>query len=451
MAVWGGAANFSFGFDLEEFSDRTLILRSPTQVATKNVEVIEGLDEDASVRERRISVCGLILAKGASFFHAMFTNDFKEKESGEYVIQIPQEDWHVYTAILQYLYNPSDNFLDTCSLRDALLFLRYADEIQSEAAAGAALSRLKMVELSPDVCDNFLCLSPTVQSLEEYQDLKTKVQEYLVERFHNTEETWISDDFLQLGINSILLLLRSDDIVTRSENSVWTLLIKWIEGSPFERRMEDIYPYIRFPCMTPSFLVDIVQNSKYFREINEMKELVLESVNYLSHSTDPEQQKWIRTHIIPPEHQYRYKKRKCPLSKLRVFCWDVSLSEIRSLQENQSIDSPMFISGGYAFDLFIKREEYFGLYLEFLPEKTKIRSQFRLPKATWSVWAKCKSNANSPKCLKATSKNFTSDMRPGLGFGHANVFNKPWKALLSDDFDFCIDGVISFTVKLEGV
>lgn len=457
--------NFSFGFGVAEFSDRILSLRSPTKNSAKreenadNPSNIKSLDDDVdavtdskSPDEQRIHVCGLILAKGAEFFKALFTQNFQEKQLGEYAIEVLKKDWPVYIGVIRYLYNPEDPFLYDCNLQDILLFLKYADQMVAKAPMEASIQRLSEVELTPDICDSFLNLSLSIQKIPAFQLLKDKVQEYLVKTFQKVEEDWISDDFLQLGVDSILLLLQSDKLVTRAENSLWTLLVRWLENDDLieERKMKDLYPFIRFPTMTPSFLVDVVQNSEYFRNIPEIRELVYQSVNYLAQQEDPDQLKWIRK-WLPEEEKFRYVRRTAPPSKLRVFNWEVSMENIRNLQENQSIDSPVFISGGYAFDLFIKREQYFGLYLEFLPHKTKICQQFRLPKATWSVWARCKSNGNSPKCLKATSKNFTSDMRPGLGFGHANVFNLAWEHLTDENFDFCIDGRIWFTVKLEGI
>merc|ERR1719499_403952 len=93
----------------------------------------------------------------------------------------------------------------------------------------AAVERLTQVDLTPDICDNFLNLSATIQKMPSFEMLKDRVQEYLVQTFQNVEEHWIKDDFLKLGRDSILLLLQSDQLVTRSENSLWTLLVRWCD------------------------------------------------------------------------------------------------------------------------------------------------------------------------------------------------------------------------------
>eukprot|EP00494_Astrolonche_serrata_P023717 UN23975 len=152
----------------------------------------------------------------------MFTNDFKEKANDQYIITLPKEGWRIYIGLLKFLYNPSDDFLDTCTLQEILIFLGYADQIQSQHACRAALNKLCSVELEKSICDSLLNLSPTVTCLEFYVKLKQKVQQYLSKTFQNVEEDWISEDFLNLGINSVQLLLQSEDIVTRSENSIWT-------------------------------------------------------------------------------------------------------------------------------------------------------------------------------------------------------------------------------------
>jgi len=211
------------------------------------------------------------------------------------------------------------------------------------------------------------------------------------------------------------------------------------------RRMQDLYEHVRYGTMTPQYLLNVVKNSDHFREIPGLAERTHNALGYLALQDDPEQQEW----LVGDNEVYR--PRKQPGNRLRIFAWDIPADKIRSMERNQSHDSGRFLSNGYFFDLFIKREESLGLFLEFLPEATKIMDRFRLPKATWSVWARSQFVNGSYKCLKATSKNFTSDMKPGLGFGHANVFSKEWEHVVGDDFDFCVEGKFSFKIKLEWV
>lgn len=229
---------------------------------------------------------------------------------------------------------------------------------------------------------------------------------------------------------------------------------RWVEHAPEKRSINDVYHLARFGCMTPYYLLDVVQNNEAYRTVPDMQKRVQKAIGYLALGGDTEQQEWVVENDSAADHKETvniFHPRQSPQSRLRIFSWDIPAGQIRTLERNQSLDSPRFLSNGYFFDLFIKREESLGLYLEFLPDATQIADRFRLPKATWSVWARSNFVSGSYKCLKATSKNFTSNMRPGLGFGHANVFSKEWEHVTDENFDYCVKMRFSFKIKLEWV
>jgi len=218
---------------------------------------------------------------------------------------------------------------------------------------------------------------------------------------------------------------------------------------------------------------------------------------------------------------------------VRTFTWDVPVTAVLTLEMAQCYDSPPFISNGYWFDLFIKRDHYplqsqrmsiwhnnnnnvgndngdngnnnntttshtniantntanirhrasgtpnnstnsggttsttissttnstkqqqrdtkscLGLYLEMLPNKSNLRMPFHLPKATWSIYCRSHVDNGSYRYLRSAEKCFHSEMRPGFGFGHPNLFGVTWDQICEDTFDYCVNGLFSFQIRLE--
>ncbi|ETO24136.1 hypothetical protein RFI_13020 [Reticulomyxa filosa] len=272
--------NFSFAFQSQIFSDRVLILRDSSSTeeqaeATSQVNVphtengteeSKGLDDDLTTsvstqgKEKLIPVNSIILAKGSHFFRALLTSEFQEKSSKEIVIEQPKQ----VVNVCMYIYERKGCITTTKKNEKEMGNLRR--EIQSPHAVTAAIQELKQVPLTPRICDMFLALPPSITHLSVFQELFERVETFLVSRFHKVEEDWDSEEFLNLSLPSLRLLLQSNEIVCLCENSVWAMCVQWInyeekskaKTTSGQRSMSYLYDLIRFGQMTSYYLLDVV-------------------------------------------------------------------------------------------------------------------------------------------------------------------------------------------------
>jgi hypothetical protein len=86
------SSEFSFAFNNEDFSDRTLVLRAPeAKGEAKNrgqKRKAESLEEEEQESVKRLKVNSMLLSARSEFFQALFTNKMKDRTEKELLMEV---------------------------------------------------------------------------------------------------------------------------------------------------------------------------------------------------------------------------------------------------------------------------------------------------------------------------------------------------------------------------
>jgi len=106
----------------------------------------------------------------------------------------------------------------------------------------------------------FIEFSGTIRTYSPVEHLIQESIGFLVSKFKYLVQFMNSEDYLNLSMNAIVELLKSDEIIVDSENTIFYALIMWIKWNHIERipLMEHLLYCIRFPLMSKYFLKYIV-------------------------------------------------------------------------------------------------------------------------------------------------------------------------------------------------
>ena len=131
-------------------------------------------------------------------------------------------------------------------------------------AAGEVLGRL--ID-----CSNVLLIR-SLASAFSCREVETRAHNFLLERFEMVSKT---EEFLKLDLAEVKKYLLMDDIIVRSEESIFECIIRWIEVilSPLlnfiplfqtdpksrESHFEDLIPAVRFPLVSEHYVLTVLQ------------------------------------------------------------------------------------------------------------------------------------------------------------------------------------------------
>merc|ERR1719319_1295906 len=152
-------------------------------------------------------------------------------------------------ALLEFMYTAKititeDNAQDI--LIGANLLLLYP----VREAAGEVLGRL--ID-----CSNVLLIR-SLASAFSCREVETRAHNFLLERFEMVSKT---EEFLKLDLAEVKKYLLMDDIIVRSEESIFECIIRWIETDPKSREshFEDLIPAVRFPLVSEHYVLTVLQ------------------------------------------------------------------------------------------------------------------------------------------------------------------------------------------------
>jgi hypothetical protein len=126
------------------------------------------------------------------------------------------------------------------------------------------------------------------------RELESRAHNYLLERFEYVSKT---DEFLQLGVEEIDAFLRMDDIIVKSEETIFECILRWIEwtgnnsnnkdddnnasaSSSTERRAQHfdrLVTRVRFPLLTDHYVEQAVLTHALVRQSARCQALIKEA------------------------------------------------------------------------------------------------------------------------------------------------------------------------------
>ncbi|XP_014701709.1 kelch-like protein 6 [Equus asinus] len=210
----------------------------------------------------------VVLAAASNYFRAMFCNDLKEKYEKRIIIKgVDAETMHV---LLDYTYTSKalitkQNVQRVLEAANLFQFLRMVD----------ACASFLTEALNPENCVGILRLADT-HSLDS---LKKQVQSYIIQNF---VQILNSEEFLELPVDTLYHILKSDDLYVTEEAQVFETVMSWVRHKQSERLC--LLPYVlenvRLPLLDPWYFVETVEADPLIRQCPEVFPLLQEARMY---------------------------------------------------------------------------------------------------------------------------------------------------------------------------
>jgi len=266
----------------------SLLLRQLNEFRNSNILC----DATLCVDGRTFYAHKTILASCSPYFKAMFSSKMKESNETKPIILNDIEGQNM-EELLKYIYTGE-------------IELRH-DNIRPIIAAANYL----LITSLKDRCVRFLkkMLTPTnclsiENTAEQYncEWLRTTATLYIKENFLTIIAT---DEFKDLPFEKLIELLGSDETRVDREEQIFEALMSWINHDLTKRRgfFADLIVHVRFPLMSPYYLMDHVETEDLVRSTPECIDLLLEAKNY---------------HMLPDRRWQLKSKRTTPRSSMGI-------------------------------------------------------------------------------------------------------------------------------------
>ncbi|KAM9224449.1 kelch-like protein 6 isoform 4-T4 [Dugong dugon] len=210
----------------------------------------------------------VVLAAASNYFRAMFCNDLKEKREKRIVIK--GVDAEIMHTLLDYTYTSKalitkQNVQRVLEAANLFQFLRMVD----------ACASFLTDALNPENCVGILRLADT----HSLGSLKKQVQSYIIQNF---VQILNSDEFLELPVDTLYHILKSDDLYVTEEAQVFETVMSWVRHKQSERLC--LLPYVlenvRLPLLDPWYFVETVEADPLIRQCPEVFPLLQEARMY---------------------------------------------------------------------------------------------------------------------------------------------------------------------------
>ncbi|XP_044757483.1 kelch-like protein 5 [Coccinella septempunctata] len=241
---------------------------------------------------KRVQAHRLVLSAASEYFALMFTGNLREAAQTE--ITLGEVNGDILQSVVNYCYSGS------IEIRE--------DNVESLLSTACLMQLNEVV----DACSNFLAhqLHPSnclgIAMFAEHQScpvLLYKARAYISEYFMQVVQ---NQEFLQLSLDHMLILLSSDDLNVPSEEHIFHAIINWINHEP-ERKTDiaQLLAFVKLPLLSPSFLADNIE--PYVGDDLMCHKLIMEAY---------------RWHLLPERRlqmvNSRTRPRKATLGKLLV-------------------------------------------------------------------------------------------------------------------------------------
>ena len=208
-----------------------------------------------SINGSKFSAHRCVLSASSSYFHALFSDDFREKRNG--FVELEETGFIEMEKVLQFIYTGQVE-IDLTNAQDLVMAADYLNIPALKQNASAVL------EKSIDVSN---CLT-----LQKFSSKYCCVQLLESCNFYinqNFTQVTKSVAFGDLNYESLTELLRRDELNVAHEIDVFLSAIFWVKHDFRSRQkfLPEVLKYVRFPLIAKPELVTIV-NSEQFLQRN---------------------------------------------------------------------------------------------------------------------------------------------------------------------------------------
>ena len=298
-------------------------------------------DENKSIVSK-LFVHSQWLSVQSSYFKSLFYSGLKETYSKEVVMKIYEHELQAHLTLIEAMYihdvlNDKDYKLIVQIL---VLAHKYDVHILSKKCKYVLLS------ITPNLtmCEYIL---REIKHLPDTADIYEMLEKFLVKEFTSIDKTWTMDKFTDLSEPALRLLLGSDHLPTKSENTIFVALMDWVEVNIGLLGCEscDVLNVLRFEFMSPDFLYDIVRNHSIAKRMPGFDEHLLKGLAYHGFSN-------LRREQLKPQP----KKRPLVNDSDPTFSWVIDDELGKKLRESpeETFYSDIFWHQGYKMRLSLE-------------------------------------------------------------------------------------------------
>lgn len=214
--------------------------------------------------KRRMAAHRLVLCSLSSYFAAMFTSNLCEKDQDEVEIKEVNPDSLMW--IIRYMYTSHIDIRED-NVEDLLITARL---LQIEKVVEACCEFLKK-QLHPSNCLGIAAFAEA----QACPSLFSSASEYIKA---NCLALTKEQEFLEIGVDEVIKLLKHDDLVVPNEESAFEIMASWVEHDLDARSTSvgKLLQYIRLPHIDPTILVSEVEGHHLVRGDPEAHRLVVD-------------------------------------------------------------------------------------------------------------------------------------------------------------------------------
>lgn len=212
----------------------------------------------------------VIMCSCSSYFKALFTTKIHEKPHTR--IKIPGVSASMMNLIIEYAYTGQTNVNEN----NIIDLLPAVDQFN---VLGMLIECCKFLleKMCPENCIGF---KKFAQSFFCY-DLETLAYNFLMSRFVDVAER--SEELMELSIDELIPILKSDDLNVSNEEIVWETAIKWIDKDPEQRREHtaELMRCVKLGLLETSYFTEKVKKHHYVENNTACMPVVNETLYFL--------------------------------------------------------------------------------------------------------------------------------------------------------------------------
>ena len=330
---------------------------------------------------RKLFVHSQWLSVQSLYFKGLFFSGMRETYSKEVVMKFYEHELEAHVVLIEAMYR-----LNVLKIKDYRLIVQVL-ELANKYDVPIVIKKCKYVLASTapslEMCEHILKETEHLTEMDLVYDM---LQTFLVKEFTPIEKTWTTMKFIELSKAAVRLLLKSDDLATESENTIFVALMKWVRVHWLELILYnkcDLLDVVRFEFMSVDFLYDVARIDSMAKKMPRFTDYLQKGLAYNGFSD-------IRKEQLKP------KPKKRPTVQLTgpTFSWviDDKLEEQLSKFRGEHISSDLFWYQGYTMQLnlsYPKNLARCSLYLKVLDLKGEACLHVSL-KAKLNVFGSCR-------------------------------------------------------------
>ena len=216
-----------------------------------------------------------VLSQASPFFEKLLSSDMKESNEG--VIRLHAISESQMADILQFIYNGS---VQITSQENAEKLIETADFLllsNLKTIAGKCLEQ----HITTETCISMNYLAQQYSC----EELVTSARKFINSNFTTVAA---SKEFLNLPSYEVEKWISSDDMVIDGEESVFEIILRWIDHDKSERngKFSELFSHVRLTCVSRDYLLSHVVTNDLVKENADCLNSVRDALEWLDRPTE---------------------------------------------------------------------------------------------------------------------------------------------------------------------